>query len=122
MSSQSYGQLIRETRERLGLSQVKFAALVGVSPRTPNRWENDHSTPRPDEWQRLRAAGVPLPDRAEPARSRVLSLEERVARLEQVFASPLNDEELVELRARVERVRRDEGSPGEEHPPAAEAG
>lgn len=37
--------LIRELRQQLGLSQEKFAAKLGVSFRTVNRWENGHTAP-----------------------------------------------------------------------------
>ena len=38
-------QLIRELRKLTGLSQVKFAAKLGVSFPTINRWENGHAKP-----------------------------------------------------------------------------
>ncbi|WP_375510080.1 helix-turn-helix domain-containing protein [uncultured Nostoc sp.] len=37
--------LIRELRQQLDLSQEKFAAKLGVSLRTVNRWENGSTTP-----------------------------------------------------------------------------
>ncbi|MGF2035457.1 MAG: helix-turn-helix domain-containing protein [Nostoc sp. CmiVER01] len=37
--------LIRELRQQLDLSQEKFAAKLGVSLRTVNRWENGSSVP-----------------------------------------------------------------------------
>lgn len=36
---------IRQLRQQLGLSQEKFAAQLGVSFRTVNRWENGHTEP-----------------------------------------------------------------------------
>lgn len=39
--------LIRELRQQLNLSQEKFAAKLGVSFKTVNRWENGHSMPSP---------------------------------------------------------------------------
>lgn len=39
--------LILELRNRLGLSQEKLAAKLGVSFNTVNRWENGHSKPSP---------------------------------------------------------------------------
>ncbi|MBD3886771.1 helix-turn-helix transcriptional regulator [Phormidium tenue FACHB-886] len=39
------GQLIRELRQTLRLTQEKFAAQLGVSFPTINRWENGHATP-----------------------------------------------------------------------------
>ncbi|MBM0745053.1 helix-turn-helix transcriptional regulator (plasmid) [Phormidium sp. CLA17] len=41
------GQLIRELRQTLQLTQEKFAAQLGVSFPTINRWENGHATPSP---------------------------------------------------------------------------
>jgi len=38
-------RLVRELRRRTGLSQVKFAAKLGVSFPTINRWENGHARP-----------------------------------------------------------------------------
>lgn len=38
-------RLIRQLRQQLGLSQEKFAAQLGVSFRTVNRWENGHTEP-----------------------------------------------------------------------------
>ncbi|MHC5597705.1 MAG: helix-turn-helix domain-containing protein [Nostoc sp.] len=37
--------LIRELRQQLDLSQEKFAARLGVSLRTVNRWENGSTVP-----------------------------------------------------------------------------
>ncbi|MBD0386859.1 helix-turn-helix transcriptional regulator [Nostoc sp. FACHB-892] len=37
--------LIRELRQHLDLSQEKFAAKLGVSMRTVNRWENGSTVP-----------------------------------------------------------------------------
>ena len=37
--------LIRELRQQLHLSQEKFAAKLGVSLRTVNRWENGSTAP-----------------------------------------------------------------------------
>ena len=39
--------LVRETRQRLGFSQVKFAATLGVSFQSVNRWENGRTKPLP---------------------------------------------------------------------------
>lgn len=37
--------LVRETRQRLELSQVKFAEKLGVSFQSVNRWENGRTKP-----------------------------------------------------------------------------
>lgn len=39
--------LIRQTRQRLGLTQTQFAAKLGVSFLSVNRWENGHHQPLP---------------------------------------------------------------------------
>ncbi len=39
--------LVRETRQRLELSQAKFAAKLGVSFQSVNRWENGRNKPLP---------------------------------------------------------------------------
>ena len=41
------GSLIRELRNRLGLTQEKMAARLGVTFPTINRWENDRAKPSP---------------------------------------------------------------------------
>lgn len=40
------GLKIRRARERLRISQVKLAVMVGVSQKTIDNWENDRSYPR----------------------------------------------------------------------------
>jgi DNA-binding transcriptional regulator YiaG len=39
--------LVRETRQRLELSQAKFATKLGVSFQSVNRWENGRTKPLP---------------------------------------------------------------------------
>lgn len=41
------GHLVQELRQTLGLTQKKFAAQLGVTFPTLNRWENGHATPSP---------------------------------------------------------------------------
>lgn len=41
------GDLVRETRQRLELSQAKFAVMLGVSFQSVNRWENGRTRPLP---------------------------------------------------------------------------
>ena len=40
-------QLVRKLRNRLGLTQEKFAARLGVTYPTVNRWENGKAKPSP---------------------------------------------------------------------------
>ena len=42
---------VRALRRRLGMSQEKFAAEIGVSFSTVNRWENAHRQPSPLSWR-----------------------------------------------------------------------
>lgn len=53
MSEQDKSKLVRQLRERLGLTQEKFAARLGVSFPTINRWENARSIPSPLALQRI---------------------------------------------------------------------
>ncbi len=45
--------LIRELRERTGLTQEKFAAKLGVTFPTINRWENGRAKPSPLAMQKI---------------------------------------------------------------------
>jgi putative transcriptional regulator len=40
-------RLVRALRERMGLTQEKFAARLGVTFPTINRWENGRARPSP---------------------------------------------------------------------------
>ena len=46
-------RLVREIRDRTGLTQEKFAAKLGVTFPTINRWENDRAKPSPLAVQRI---------------------------------------------------------------------
>ena len=46
-------RLIRELRQRTGLTQEKFAAKLGVTFPTINRWENGRAKPSPLAVQRI---------------------------------------------------------------------
>jgi transcriptional regulator with XRE-family HTH domain len=46
--------LVREMRERLRLTQEKFAARVGVTFPTINRWENGKTRPSPLAVQKVK--------------------------------------------------------------------
>jgi len=41
----TFGEKVKEARKQLGLSQEKFAAKMGVSFSTINRWEKGHFMP-----------------------------------------------------------------------------
>ncbi len=44
------GPLIRELRDRLGLTQERLAAKLGVSCQAIARWENDQACASPSRW------------------------------------------------------------------------
>ena len=46
-------RLVRELRKRTGLTQEKFAAKLGVTFPTINRWENGRAKPSPLAMHRL---------------------------------------------------------------------
>jgi len=46
-------RLIRELRQRTGLTQEKFAAKLGVTFPTINRWENGRAKPSPLAMQKI---------------------------------------------------------------------
>jgi len=45
--------LVRRLRERTGLTQEKFAAKLGVTFPTINRWENGRARPSPLAMQKI---------------------------------------------------------------------
>jgi len=48
----------RAIREKLGLSQTQFAALMGISPRTLQNWEQGHRHPEGTARALLRVAEI----------------------------------------------------------------
>lgn len=48
-------RLVRLLRERMGLTQEKFAARLGVTFPTINRWENGHTQPSPLALKQIEA-------------------------------------------------------------------
>lgn len=46
-NQEDMARLVRELRKLTGLTQEKFAARLGVTFPTINRWENDRATPSP---------------------------------------------------------------------------
>ena len=47
MDQQDTSKMIKQLRAALGLTQEQFAAMVGVTFSTVNRWENSVSKPSP---------------------------------------------------------------------------
>ncbi|MEP0918740.1 helix-turn-helix transcriptional regulator, partial [Leptolyngbya sp. DQ-M1] len=54
--------LVRETRQRLELSQAKFAVRLGVSFQSVNRWENGRTKPLPIVLKQLEHLLVQMGD------------------------------------------------------------
>lgn len=61
------GQLIRELRQTLKLTQEKFAVQLGVSFPTINRWENGHATPSPLALKQIEMLLIELSESADPS-------------------------------------------------------
>ena len=57
------GQLIRELRLLAGLTQEQFAAALGVTYGTINRWENAKSKPSPLAMEKVRTMLQDLGDK-----------------------------------------------------------
>ncbi len=71
-----YYSRVKSVRERLGLTQVEFAARIGVSFATVNRWENGQTKPARLAWRqvldleaRLSSAAAEPEAAAAPARA-----------------------------------------------------
>lgn len=47
------GKLVRSLRIETGLTQEKFAAQLGVTFPTINRWENNRATPSPLAMEKI---------------------------------------------------------------------
>lgn len=58
-------RLVRELRERTGLTQEKFAAKLGVTFPTINRWENGRAKPSPLALKQIEDLLLSLGDRGE---------------------------------------------------------
>ena len=57
--------LVRELRTRVGLSQEKFAAKLGVSFSTVSRWEHHRAMPSPLVLERIRELVEKLGERGQ---------------------------------------------------------
>ncbi|MEH2413341.1 helix-turn-helix transcriptional regulator [Nostoc sp.] len=56
------GQIIRDLRLLAGLTQEQFAATLGVTYTTINRWENGHSKPSPLAMEKIEAQLLQIGD------------------------------------------------------------
>jgi DNA-binding transcriptional regulator YiaG len=61
----SMARLVRELRELTGLTQEKFAAKLGVTFPTINRWENDRAKPSPLALEKIESLLRSLGDKGE---------------------------------------------------------
>lgn len=64
------GQLVRELRQAMNLSQEKFANELGMTFPTINRWENGHATPSPLALKQIDILLHQLGDRGEALRTK----------------------------------------------------
>ena len=55
-------RLVRELRKRTGLTQEKFAAKLGVTFPTINRWENGRTKPSPLAMQKIEELLIKMGD------------------------------------------------------------
>jgi len=53
MNQPQVGKLLRELRLEMGLTQEQFAAELGVTCSSSNRWENGRSKPSPLAMQKI---------------------------------------------------------------------
>ena len=56
-------ELIRQLRQELKLTQEQFAAKLGVTFPTVNRWENKRAQPSPLALEKIKEIAVQLGDR-----------------------------------------------------------
>ena len=61
----SMAKLVRDLRELTGLTQEKFAAKLGVTFPTINRWENDRAKPSPLAQEKIESLLRSLGDKGE---------------------------------------------------------
>ena len=61
----SMARLVRELRGLTGLTQEKFAAKLGVTFPTINRWENDRAKPSPLALEKIESLLRSLGDKGE---------------------------------------------------------
>lgn len=59
----SVATLVCELRQRIGLSQEKFAAKLGVTFSTVSRWERQRAMPSPMAFDRMRELLEKMGDR-----------------------------------------------------------
>jgi transcriptional regulator with XRE-family HTH domain len=68
-------RLVRELRHRLGLTQEKMAARLGVTFPTINRWENGRAKPSPLALKQIEDLLVGLGDNSQDLRAKYFTKE-----------------------------------------------
>ena len=63
-----FPQMVRDLRKQLGLTQEQFAAKIGVTWSTVNRWENGRGKPSPLALQKLKELVKNAPDLSDALR------------------------------------------------------
>ncbi len=61
----SVGQLVRELRQEMGLTQEELAVSLGVTFSTVNRWENGRANPSPVTSNLIEAKLTEMGERGE---------------------------------------------------------
>jgi len=61
-SDKNVSRMVRALRGRMGLTQEKFAARLGVTYPTVNRWENGRAHPSPLAMRQLKELARQLGD------------------------------------------------------------
>ena len=64
-SSPSIPVLVKETRKRLGLTQLQFAKTLGVSFQSVNRWERGKTKPLPIVLRQIEVIVKDMGDRGQ---------------------------------------------------------
>ena len=68
-------RLVRELRERTGLTQEKFAAKLGVTFPTINRWENGRARPSPLALKQIEDLLLSMGEKGRDLRDKFLGAE-----------------------------------------------
>ncbi len=81
-NSKDLGRLVRALRERLDLTQERFAAKLGVTFTSVNRWENDRARPSPLAIRQIEQLVNDLGENGNDLREEFMSLSHRGAKQE----------------------------------------
>lgn len=81
-NSKDLGRLVRALRERLDLTQERFAAKLGVTFTSVNRWENARARPSPLALRQIEQLVNDLGENGNDLREEFMSLSHRGAKQE----------------------------------------